>query len=79
MGKDNKKRLLTITEAEEVYGIPEQTWRHWWRTEDRPELQELFGQIEGTTRILVKQDKVDESLDRNLRRRLELAKALDIR
>jgi hypothetical protein len=76
MEKDKKKRFLTVTEAEGVYGIPEQTWRHWWRTEDRPELQILFGRIEGTTRILV---EVDASLERDLKSRLKRARELDIR
>lgn len=80
MGKKcNKKNLMTIREASETYGVPEQTWRSWWRSEDRPELQALFAKIKGTSRIFVDADAVDESMEGDRIRRIEMAQALDIR
>jgi hypothetical protein len=80
MGKKcNKKNLMTIREASETYGVPEQTWRSWWRSEDRPELQALFAKIKGTSRIFVDTDAVDESIEEDLISRMKLARDLDIR
>lgn len=71
--KENKTGYLTIKQASQIFNIPEQTWRAWWRDISNAELQKLFRRIPGTTKILVHIESVLDAIENDLLDRLKTA------